>query len=216
MISFPKTTYIGKKLPKESFYSNLTLSTVIKRAFVDDIEQIIWLNFLTSTSLNVGKGDKVNQVDILHITLKKQDCNYVVFDTIENAIPRHLIFLLNFNDKFLLYVNYKEEYQKGKFKIIDTFKSDWLNEAELSLVIKGLDLDQVYDNLVFQIAGQKVAKVEGVDLKVAVESSQKIEKTKKKIAELEVKKRNEKQFNIQLRISNEIKKLQKQLLQCNI
>lgn len=207
MINFPETTYIGKKLPKESFYSNLTLSTAVKRAFVEDIEQIIWRNFLTSTSLNVGKGDKVNQVDVLNITLKKKDCNYLVFDTIEKAIPRYLIFLLNFNDKFLLYANYKEEYQKGKFKIIDTFKSEWQNETELSLVIKGLDLDQVYENLVFQIAGHKVAKVEGMDLKMAVECSQQIEKIKKKIGELEVKKRNEKQFNIQLKLSKEIKEL---------
>ena len=207
MIQLPESTYIGKKIPKEGFYNNLTLNAAVKRAFVDDIEQIVWRNMLSATTLNVGKGEKVNQIDLIHINLKRQDVSTGLLEVIERAIPRHLIFLLKYNDTFQLYVNFKEEYQKGKFKIIDTYKTDWASESNLNFSIQGLDLDQVYENLVFQIAGSRVEKVEGVNLKVSVQQAQEIEKIKKKIAELETKLRNEKQFNIQLKISNEIKAL---------
>jgi hypothetical protein len=122
-----------------------------------------------------------------------------------------LIFLLCFHDKYCLFINYKEEYQKGKYRIIDSYKTDWKQEQELELSIKGLDTNQVYENFVFQIAGSKVEKVKGTDLKQSVQQAQETEKIKKKIAELENKLRNEKQFNLQLRIANEIKELKSKL-----
>lgn len=211
MIQLPESTYIGKKIPKEGFYNNLTLNAAVKRAFVDDIELIVWRNMLSATTLNVAKAEKVNQIDLILINLKRQDVSPGLIEVIEKAIPRHLIFLLKYNDAFRLYVNFKEEYQKGKFKIIDSYKTDWVSEQELNLSIQGLDLDQVYENLVFQIAGSRVEKVEGVNLKVSVQKVQEIEKIKKKITELENKLRNEKQFNIQLKISDEIKTLKNAL-----
>jgi hypothetical protein len=207
MINLPDKSYIGKKIPKEGFYNNLTLSGTVKRAFIDDIEQIIWLNMLSAATLNVGKGEKVVQIDLVRINLKRQDFNKSIPDVIEKAIPRHLIFLLCFDSKCLLYVNYKDEYQKGRYRIIDTYNTDWKPEEELDLTIKGLDTDQVYENLVFQIAGCKIEKVEGTNLKQSVQLAQETEKIKKKIAELEKKLQKEKQYNIQLKISNEIKSL---------
>lgn len=211
MIQLPESTYIGKKIPKEGFYNYLELKTDIKKAFVEDIDHILWRNILSASTLNVGAGEKVNQVDILQITLKRNEFNYSILEVIEKAIPRHLIFLLKSDDLFKLVVNFKDEYQKAKFRIIDTFKTHWLPEQDIPLGIQGLNIDQVYENIVFGIAGQKVEKVEGVDLKAVVQKNQEIEKIKKKITELETKLRNEKQFNIQLKISNEIKILIKQL-----
>lgn len=211
MIKLPESTYIGKKIPKEEFYKNLSLSTAVKKAFIDDVEQIIWQNVLSPATLNVANGQKVNQVDVVMIVLKRKEYSKTIIDVIEKAIPRHLIFLFKYQDNFQLYVNFKEEYQKGKFKIIDTYSTDWMKEVVLDLSIKGLDIDQVYENLVFQIAGSRIEKQEGIDLKQSVQQAQEIEKIKKKIAELENKKLNEKQFNIQLKISNEIRILKKHL-----
>lgn len=211
MIKLPESTYIGKKIPKEEFYKNLSLSTAVKKAFIDDVEQIIWQNVLSPATMNVANGQKVNQVDVVMIVLKRKEYSKTLIDVIEKAIPRHLIFLFKYQDNFQLYVNFKEEYQKGKFKIIDTYSADWMKEDELDLSIKGLDIDQVYENLVFQIAGSRIEKQEGVDLKQSVQQALEIEKIKRKIAELENKKLNEKQFNIQLKISNEIKELKNKL-----
>lgn len=212
MIQLPESTYIGKKIPKEGFYNNLELKTELKRSFVEDIDQILWRNILSVTTLNVGSGEKVNQIDLIQISLKRKEFNYNVLEVIEKSIPRHLIFLLKSNYLFQLFVNFKEEYQKGKFRIIGTFKTDWLPEKDIPIGITGLNLDQVYENLVFGIAGQKAEKVEGVDLKTIVLKNQEVEKIKKKIAELENKLRTEKQFNLQLKISDEIRKLKKELV----
>lgn len=209
MLNFPTNTEYGKKIPKESFYSRLNLNPVLKRSFVDDVEQIYWKNILSSSSLNVSKGLKVIEINVFLISLKRKECNYTIFDTIEKSITKHLLFIIRYNDEFQLLINYKEECenQKGKFKIIETYKTNWQKEEEISLIINGLNLDQVYENLVFQVAGEKVKRVEGECIRKSVEARQQIDRIIKKVSELEYKKRNEKQFNIQLKLSNEIKKL---------
>ena len=163
MIQLPESTYIGKKIPKEGFYSNLTLSASDKRAFVDDVEQIIWRNVLSAATLNVGKGERVNQIDLIQINLKRQEVSAALLELIEKAIPRYLIFLLRFGDVYQLRVNYKEPSKQSKLKIIDSYTTDWMPESALNIAVKGLDLDQVYENLVMQIAGSKLIKTGGVN-----------------------------------------------------
>src|SRR5690554_2299357 len=202
---FPESTYIGKRIPKEGFYSKADLNAAQKKAFVEDIESIVWRNLLSENTLNVSKGEKVTQIDIIQINLKRREYNKTILDVIEKAIPRHLVFMLTINSSCQLSINYKEEFQKGRFKIIESFTTDWINENEAVLNIQGHDLDTVYENFVYQVAKGRIAKTDGVELSETVQQSQEIEKLKKRIAALEVKKRKEKQFNIQLKIANEIK-----------
>ena len=83
--------------------------------------------------------------------------------------------------------------------------------SEISLTIDGLNMDKVYESFVAQIADEKLKVNEELDIKQSIEKSLLIEKIKKKIMELENKKRNEKQFNIQVKYSIKIKQLKKQL-----
>lgn len=204
---FPESTYIGKRIPKEGFYSKADLNATQKRAFVEDIESIVWRNLLSENTLNVSKGEKVTQIDIIQINLKQREYNKTILDVIEKAIPRHLVFILTINNSRQLCINYKEEFQKGKYKIVESFSTDWLNDGEAVLNIQGHDLDRVYENFVYQIAKGRIIKADGVELSETIQKLQEIEKIKKRIAELEVKKRKEKQFNMQLKIANEIKRL---------
>ncbi len=207
MIRFPESTYIGKRIPKEGFYSAADFTTTQKRAFIDDIETILWRNILSENTMNISKGEKVLQIDIIQINLKRKEYNKIIIEVIEKAIPRHLLFILKYNEEYQLCLNYKEEYQKGKFKIVESYSTDWVVEEELSLHIQGLDLDRVHENFVYQIANEKIEKIEGIALSEVIQQSQEVEKLKKRISDLENKKRKEKQFNLQLRIANKIKSL---------
>ena len=208
---FPESTYIGKRIPKEGFYSKADLNAAQKKAFVEDIESIVWRNLLSENTLNVSKGEKVTQIDIIQINLKRREYNKTILDIIEKAIPRHLLFILTINNSRKLCINYKEEFQKGKYKIVESFSTDWLNDGEAVLNIQGHDLDRVYENFVYQIAKGRIEKNDGLELSEVIQQSQEVEKIKKRIADLEEKKRKEKQFNMQLRIANEIKRLRSKI-----
>lgn len=41
-MKFPDSTYFNRKLPKQRFYENLTISAATKKSFVDQIKSIYW------------------------------------------------------------------------------------------------------------------------------------------------------------------------------
>jgi len=213
MIQFPSSTRKDIRLPKESFYTHATLTPAIKRAMVDDIEQIVWSHTFTAETLNVNASDKVRQIDVLTITLKKRECNEKIFEVIEKAIPRHILFIIRFKSEYRMLIHYKEAYEnvKGKYRIVESFTTEWQPEEEVSLSISGLDLERIYHNFVYQIAGNKLTKEPGRELGIAVERHQEAEKIRKKIARLEDQLSKEVQFNLQLQLSAEIKNLKKKL-----
>jgi len=213
MIQFPSSTRKDIRLPKESFYTHATLTPAIKRAMVDDIEQIVWSHTFTAETLNVNASDKVRQIDVLTVTLKKRECNEKIFEVIEKAIPRHILFIIRFKSEYRMLIHYKEAYEnvKGKYRIVESFTTEWQPEEEVSLSISGLDLERIYHNFVYQIAGNKLTKEPGRELGIAVERHQEAEKIRKKIARLEDQLSKEVQFNLQLQLSVEIKNLKKKL-----
>ena len=64
--------------------------------------------------------------------------------------------------------------------------------------IDGLNMDAVYENLVRQIAGDKLQTDSGESLKESVERDEKKQQLEKQIAALESKMRREKQLNRQM------------------
>ena len=213
MTPFPSSTRKDIRLPKESFYTHATLTPAIKRAMVDDVEQIVCSHTLSAGTLNVNASDKVRQIDVLTVSLKKRECNEKIFEVIERTIPRHILFVLRFKSEYRMLIHYKEAYEnvKGKYRIVESFTTEWQPEEEVSLSISGLDLERIYHNFVYQIAGNKLTKEPGRDLCKAVEQHQEAEKIRKKIARLEDQLSKEVQFNLQLQLSVEIKNLKKKL-----
>ncbi len=213
MLTFPTASNKGLRLPKESFYKHTVLTAPLKKAMVEDIEQIVWSHTLTAETLKVNKNEKVQQIDVLSISLKKRDYNQKVLALIEKTIPRHILFILRFKSEIRLLIHYKEawENQKGKFRIVETYSTDWQPEEEIYLSITGLDMERIYHNFVYQIAGNKLDKVAGRELSKVVKQNQETEKIRKKIALLEEKLRKEVQFNIQVQLSTEINNLKKKL-----
>lgn len=213
MIDFPKTTYFGKRMPKEKFYSHLDVSATIKRSFVDDIDYFIWRNKLAETTINISQGKNIKEIAVLEVFLKKENYNKEVFNIIDRNIPLYVVYLLRFSNRIKLRISYKEPIpnKPGTFKILETYETNFIDEEDIELKIEGLNLDRVFEGFVLQIAGEKLQEIEKVDIVEAIETNKEKEKIEKKIAQLQNKLRNEKQFNKQIEISSEIKKLQKSL-----
>lgn len=214
MITFPRSTYYGKRMPKEKFYSHLDVPSSIKQSFVSEIEQIVWQYKLSPTTINLAAGERVKEIDLLEIKLKTKDFNKQLFQFIDRNISVYIIYMLRFEGECRLLVNFKEPiFQKpNSFKVEECFLTDWMEEDRLSLNVEGLNLDTLYESFVRQVAGEKLSvSTPGVELKEVVAKSKEVQKIERQIAQLEAKQRNEKQFNKQLEIATEIKKLKGQL-----
>jgi len=216
MLNFPKSTEFGRKVSKEKFYSRMEISTVIKRYFVEDIEQIVWRYKLAPSTLNVSAGSNVLEIDVLEINLKRKDYSQAVFEFIDKNLPHHTVFVLMCGDEVQLLINYKEaiENRAGKFKITANYTTDWKPLNQIQLTIDGLNMDKVYESFVAQIADTKLKVEAHENVKDAILQAQAILRLEKEINALEAKIRTEKQFNIQVKLSTKLKRL-KNLLEEN-
>ena len=212
MLGLPRTTEFGKRIPKQKFYDNISISQDLKRVFAEQIAAIFWSNKISPDTLNVAAGDTVDEIEVFTIRLNQPSLDTRVLQQIDKQIPYHIIFVLEYKGRLQAWIGYKEAAASGSnaFKVSRYYHTDWMAEDELHLSIDGLNMDAVYENLVRQIAGDKLQTDSGESLKESVERDEKKKQLKKQIAALESKMKTEKQLNRRMEMNAELKRLRKE------
>lgn len=214
MIGLPKTTEFNKRIPKQKFYENLDISPVLRRVFVDQVKVIYWRNKIATTTMNLSEGKEVKEIEVFEVRLNSPTLNESLLRQIDRQIPYHILFLLEYQGKYQAWIGYKEARATGnkEFKVNGYYYTEWKNEEDLQLKLEGLDLDSVYENFVRQIAGNKLdIKNSGENLKESVERSQYKQVLQRQIDNLRMKIRKEKQFNKQVELNRDLKRLTREL-----
>ena len=213
MFGLPGSTEYNKRIPKQKFYDNISVAPAMKKAFIDKIKSIYWRNKIASSTINLAPGDNVTEIEVFEIKLEEPTLDEAILRQIDREIPYHIVFLLEYQGKYQAWVSYKESIVGGKnaFKVDSYYHTDWLVEGDLPLLIEGLSLDDVYVNLLRRIAGDRLSLGKSSSLKEAVEIDKKKEALKRQIASLQTRVKNEKQFNKQVELNEELKGLIKLL-----
>ena len=143
---------------------------------------------------------------------KMQNTFMAVLRQIDKEIPYHILFLLEYEGKYQAWTAYKEAAGSGTsaFTVGSYYHTDWMEEAALPLKLDGLNTDKVYESFVQQIAGETLPG-ENETLKESVERDKRRQELQKQIAALQVKVRREKQFNRQVEMNGQLKKLKKEM-----
>lgn len=214
MLGLPKSTEFNKRIPKQKFYENLSVTPVMKTAFTERIKSIYWRNKLATTTLNLAPSELVTELEVFEIRLTSPELDENILRLIDREIPYHILFLLEYDGKYQAVIGYKEASGSGKaaFKVDCYYRTEWLTEEELSLHLEGLTIDAVYENFIRQIAGDRLIGGENTILKECVEQQKQREQIEKRIAVLEAKMKREKQLNRKMELKEEIKKLNKALV----
>lgn len=213
MLGLPKSTEFNKRIPKQKFYENLSVTPTMKRAFIDQIKVIYWRNKVAVTTMNLAAGDTVTEVEVFEVKLSAPQLDISVLRQIDKEIPYHIVFLLEYDGKYQAWTAYKESAASGNnaFKVGTYYHTDWLPESEIPLKVDGLSIDKVYENFVRQIAGDTLQTDSNESLKESVERDERRQQLEKQISALQVKVRKEKQLNKQAQLNAELKKLRKEL-----
>ena len=213
MLNFPESTFVNKRIPKQKFYDNITVTGSLKRAFGEQIKQIIWANKIATNTINIAAGKNVNEIEIFNIELNEKKLDSKVLLQIDREIPYHIVFLLSFENQIQAWIGYKEEAQSGnnEFKVSAYFHSEWKNKNNFELKIEGLDIDKLYENFVTQISGNQIIKRESEDFSDAVERSEKQKQLQKEIDRLEKLARKEIQPKKKFELVNQKRKLEEEL-----
>lgn len=219
MFVLPESTQFERRIPKQKFYANLSITPALKRVFTEQIDTITWRNKLSAQTLNVAKGERVEELEVFLLKLRQRSLDNAVLELIDREVPYHIFFLLEFKGEFQARISYKEAGSgRAAFKVDTYYQTDWLSWETLPLSLSGLSLDAVYENFVRQVAGDKLAgsvtnraSTTDESLKDMVERDKERQSLLKQIAALENKVRREKQFNKQVELNEQLKKLQAEL-----
>ena len=220
MINLPSSTFVGKVVPKEKFYSKCAVNTATKNLFVKYVEQIVWQNKLTAQTMAAEKGLLVNEIDVFEIKMKSFECPRKLFEFIDQNLHHHNIFVLTYDDKAKLFVNFKEKEKDESF--LESFETLWKSADEPVFNLSGSNMDEIYESIVRSAdSSNAVASLSSLSLpkgdaeqskpslKDYIIQNKQNAKIKAQIEKLEKKLANEKQFNRQVEIRAEIRKLEK-------
>lgn len=199
MLNLPEITELHKPLPKTQIYKKFQFNNAQQTKFDADISRIDIVNEVSLRTIpSIQQGKKINSIYVLSVTLKTKDYDSKNIEKISKIIPQNLVFALQ----------YEEEIQLAVFceKI---FTTDWMHETKAKLELKGLNFDEVWENIIKQIEGGEWDS--NLSLSENIELKERKEKLQKEIDVLKKKMKNEKQFNRQIEIKAEIRRLEEMI-----
>lgn len=195
-MNLPKTCEVNRFVAKKKFYEHTNMSETVKNSFINDIEKITWDYKLATDTLNLSKTDIVIEIEIFTINLSSKNIPKSVLKVINKSIPYKILFNLICDN----------DYCYALIENDTIYNTDW-NE-EIDFQFNGLNLENVWNNIIKEI-------IKETDINSSIDeildNKNKIDELKSKINKLKIQADREKQFNRQIELDHEIKKLNKEL-----
>lgn len=199
MLGLPRSTQVNRRVAKEKLYQNAALSPQTREMIKDQIESVFWRNKLADSTMAISAGETVAEIQIFEIQLRQRELDKRVLPAIAKEIPYKILFFLVFGDEAQAWIE-----ASGTF-----YNTDWQPLGGFTLKFEGLNLDAVYENLARQISGGRLG-TDG-DIEEAVDRDKKRQKLERDIAALGKRLLREKQFNKQVELNGELRRLRAEL-----
>lgn len=206
----PHTTRVERAIPKNAFdaYTN----TKQKKLFTDKVLRITWTNKLSRETLNL-ESKEIKEIQIFKIELKTKDDISSVLDTIDKAIPYHIIFVVEYGENIFLSTSAKHSHPANEnLSVIDwNFRTSWFlpfeDRYKLNLTN---NLYHVYLDFCHQLSGNTMItrkSIEGL-----VQHERDIDHLNKELTKLQKAIKNCKQFNKKVELNMKLKIVESQII----
>jgi len=201
MLGLPKATELNKQLPKTAIYAKFQMNAAAKERIDKDISRIYIVNEVTADKVNLNEGTEVKSFFVMSVFLKDRGYDERNIITLSRLIPQNMVLVLEYGDEARL-ATYRT-------KLMQT---DWMPKNSLSIELKGLDLDRVWENIIVQIGGLIVEQGHSLDEQISTD--EKRAKLQKEIDRLEKLARAEKQPKRKFELVQKIQLLRRDMKRC--
>ena len=172
MLGLPKSTDLNKPLPKTAIYTKFQMNAAEKAKIDADISRIVIVNEVSAARLNLAPGESVQAFFVLQVMLKRREFSEKTLVTLSKLIPQNMVLLLEYDGQAKMAVYHT--------KLLQT---PWCAPADLTLTIKGLTMDAVWENVIVQVGNIRMQTGNTVDQQIAIDVQR--AKREKEIARLE-------------------------------
>lgn len=198
MLGLPKSTELNKPLPKTAIYTKFQMNAAEKAKIDADISRIVIVNEVSAAKLNLAPGESVQAFFVLQVTLKHREFSEKTLITLSKLIPQNMVLLLECDGQAKLAIYHT--------KLLQT---PWRDPADLTLAIKGLTMDAVWENVIVQVGNIRLQTGNTLDQQIAIDEQR--AKLEKEIARLEKLAWAEKQPKKKFALVQKVNKLKERL-----
>ena len=211
-LNFPAATIVAQTVQKNKFYQHAKpqRATALKDFLTTTFERITWLYKLHPATLHIADGRQVHEIDVFGCTLKGTSYDESLLSEIDALLPRQTIYLIGQEGRFDLLMQYKTVSEQGTMKVSGRWER--LSKVDLSaspLRLEGYDMDALYAYFLGQLS--QLGTTTEADYQKADELKRQAERLQKQCGALQKKKKQERQYNLRLEISRELKLQQAEL-----
>ena len=198
MLGLSKSTELSQALPKARIFAKFDLRSSQKDRFDEDISRMAIVNVISPRTIPaLPAGETRESIYVVEVILKKQEYDPRSIQLLSKLIPQSILFVLRYEAKTQLAIFHTK-----------LMTSPWGLEPEV--VLSGLDIDAVWENLVKMVGDVEVE--EGNTLEEQIHYDEARAKLLKRIEELEAKSRAEKQTRRRLEMFDELNELKARLI----
>lgn len=194
MLGLPESTEVRQFISKAAIYRKFELNNSQQASFDEDIKKITIVNEISSQTVKLSGNDD-NSFFVLEVQLKHKNYDKKNIERLSKLIDQNILLLLTYEDEARLAV----------FKTI-LHETEWKALENINLTLTGLSFDALWENVIRTVGG--IETQEDSTLEEQITSNIEKAKIQKQIDVLKKKMKSEKQFNRQIEIKAEIKKLE--------
>ena len=199
MYGLPDNCIVNKPLYKKAVFEKFNLKSVDRDRFDADISKMAIVAYVSPSKIPaLHEGQEVKEFYVLQIQLKHRDYDSKNILMLNKLIPQKLVFALEYDDNIQFCIFHTRLQQ-----------SEWLNALDATIPIKGLSLDDVWNNIVAEIGGLSNDAEETLEQQIIDREER--EKLLKQIEALEKRCRLEKQKRKKYELHQQLLKLKGEL-----
>ena len=218
MLGLPQSTEVKRSLPKVQLYKRFDWKPSQRDSFDGEVSRLDFVNWIAPRTLPaIAEGTEVKEIFVIEVSLKSRNFDTQNIALLGKTIPQRIVYLLRYEDEARIAVYYTR-----------LFLSPWQHAEGMSLQLKGLTLDAVWETIVRDIAqlpqvgtslcdvlndveGSLNQPTEGKSLQEQIKANEQRDKIERQIASLELQMNATKQPRRKRELFEQLQKIKQRI-----
>ena len=198
MYGLPQATILNRPLYKKAVFEKFNLKTAERDRFDADISKMVLMAFVAPDRIPaLAEGQEIKGFYVLQVMMKRKEYDTKNILLLHKLIPQKIVFALQYEEQTQLCVYHTRLQQ-----------SEWRDTESTQIPISGLNLDEVWKNIVATIGNLDTEAEETIEEQII--NREEREKLLRQIEALEKRCRAEKQTRKRYELHQQIVKLKKE------
>ena len=199
MYGLPASTILNRPLYKKAVFEKFNLKTAERERFDADISKMVLMAFVAPDRIPaLAEGQEIKGFYVLQVMMKRNEYDTKNILLLHKLIPQKIVFALQYEEQTQLCVYYTRLQQ-----------SEWRDTESTQIPISGLNLDEVWKNIVATIGNLDTEAEETIEEQII--NREEREKLLRQIEQLEKRCRAEKQTRKKFELHQQLLKLKEEL-----